>query len=162
MNSIRGSKKTDSSPLKSIRVAPPAQPADNMALGKQLRNIVDRSAQPKSTAMDLYVKIAGASRVGSWILCGISLFCFSVLVVTPFFLPLLSFGSCFSEGLADWKEFTYTALHMSVTPALLASASAAFAFAMKYAIVALEQKAAEDRKHGQELRMLEEMIKPTA
>lgn len=142
----------------SIRISPQSAASDsNVALG--FRHITEKSSTPKTVPMDVLLKVGNIAHWVAWGVCGLAAFAFVVVVLTPILLPMLTFGACFACGLQEWREFSMTAIRMSVTPALISAVAAVAAFVIKHGSVVLQRRLEEARRQGSELRSLEELMK---
>lgn len=142
----------------SIRISPQSAALDNnVALG--FRHITDKSSSPKTVPMDIWPKVGNIAHWVAWGVCGLAAFAFVVVVLTPILLPVLTFGACFSCGLQEWREFSMTAIRMSITPAVISAVAAASAFVIKQGSLVLQRRLEEAKRRGSELRSLEELMK---
>lgn len=144
----------------SIRITPPSLPRDGSSLGKRGRSITEKATSPQGSTATIGFKVCRGAEIVCWATAGLSAFTFAIMVVTPILVPLLSFGSIFSEGWNEWLDFTMTAWKMSVNPALLGVIAVALAFSLRKGKVALESRLSAENEKGYELRRLEGLIKP--
>lgn len=143
-------------------IAPTAMSFDRSGLGKSLRTITDRSRSAKKTSLMLWSNILIKMQVATWIICGIASFAFVVVASSPLMSFFFSFGMFFSGGWEEWREFTVIALQMSVTPALTAAVTAGASMALKFGQKTIQARIEEERKQDSEIRLIEELIKPSA
>lgn len=140
----------------SVRVQ--AAPAVDKNAAKKLRFITDKSAQSMPTGLTTWINACRIAQIVGWAASGLSSFAFLVILSTPILLPILTFGTC---GLGEWKEFAATAIQMSFYPGITAVLSAGLGLGAKRMLENLHRRFDEELKQNQELRMLEDLLKPS-
>lgn len=111
-------------------------------------------AHPEQTADRLK-----KGRIACWVLGAISLFVFSLLAVQPILLPLCTFGMCFSNGWAEWVEFTTSIFKMSLFPASLGVLLIGAGFICDQSLKGIESQLAKQEKGKLTPELVDLMLK---
>ena len=98
-------------------------------------------------------------RTTCWILGAVSLFVFGIMAVQPILLPLCTFGMCFSNGWAEWMEFTRAIFKMSLFPASIGAVLVGIGFYCDYSLKGIQSQLDQKDKSKLAPDLMDQMLK---
>ncbi len=136
-------------------------PRQSMAYGDSLmvsslgRREAQRAESDPAQTADRLKK----GRTTCWILGAISLFVFGIMAVQPILLPLCTFGMCFSNGWAEWMEFTRAIFKMSLFPAALGAVLVGIGFFCDNSLKGIQSQLDQKEKSKLSPDLMDQMLK---
>ncbi len=98
------------------KAARPVGYGDSILVGSPLARKADSKTKP-GMDQEQALKAFQLTRTISAGLASVALFVFGIMILQPLLLPLFTLGMCFSTGMAEWLDFSWTILKISIIPA---------------------------------------------